>query len=771
LSNSNLVFSAQSTGTLTPSGGTLVVSPSNFNLGINTSIAQFEAFDEERYSIHYEDGTIEPLTSDKVSVFNNQLTFNKIKNKTISAINATFTKSGIQNKIKKLSRSKTVNINFSKNAQSGIGINTSINDGLIYNQYYGLRVQDEEICLLYPDVAKIIAVYESLDTSNPIPDSVTFSSAANVDTNAIIGENIIGSESRAVARIVSKPSSNTLRIVYLNDSKFFANERVYFEESNIDTTIVSFTSGKYKNVTNKFILDKGQKEQYYDYSRLVRKRGESDPARRLLVIFDYYTVPNDDNGDVFTVNSYESETFESDIPFIGIENVRASDTLDFRPRVTPVTSFSSSPFDFSSRSFGTDPKLILTPNESSLVSYEFYLGRIDKLYLNKLGNFIVLQGTPSVSPTPPASPTEVMELATITLPPYLYDPRDAIISLVDNRRYTMRDIGLIDNRVKNLERVTSLSLLELNTQTLQIQDAQGFNRFKTGFFVDDFKNYDLMNNQLTTAEIDLDNEELTPPIGRNSINLLPVPSQVITNETLDLSSNFTLYDPNVQKTGDAITLKYESVGWIEQPLATRVENVNPFNVVSYNGSIKLNPESDSWVRTIQLDDIEINSSTVLRTTPRGAQAWINENNAQPVFTQRRIRRRGLWGWLFGRRRRIVNRLTGAIVTNEEEEVFDGDEVFMRSRNTGFYASNLRPLTQFYQFLDGASAVDFIPKLVEISSDSNLQNYGSSGAFQVGEEVVGSFDNQNLITFRVAKSNHKEGPFNSPTETYNINPYN
>ena len=33
----------------------------------------------------------------------------------------------------------------------------------------------------------------------------------------------------------------------------------------------------------------------------------------------------------------------------------------------------------------------------------------------------------------------------------------------------MRDIGYIEDRVENLEKVTSLSLLELNTQTLQIK--------------------------------------------------------------------------------------------------------------------------------------------------------------------------------------------------------------------------------------------------------------------------------------------------------------
>ena len=30
-------------------------------------------------------------------------------------------------------------------------------------------------------------------------------------------------------------------------------------------------------------------------------------------------------------------------------------------------------------------------------------------------------------------------------------------------------------------------------------------------------------------------------------------------------------------------LKYDSIDWIDQSLATRVENVNPFHVIEYNG--------------------------------------------------------------------------------------------------------------------------------------------------------------------------------------------
>ncbi|MEY3470457.1 MAG: Synechococcus phage [Actinomycetota bacterium] len=742
LSSSGITFSAQSNTTFLPSSNTLTVNVGNFNTGINSSFVNFEAFDEERYSIFYSDGSIEKLTSDKVSIDNNldQVTFSNIENKQISSIIATFVKSGIQSKIKKFIRSKTLNITLSKDPQSGTGVNTSINDGLQYNQYYGLRVQDEDISLNYPDVAKIIAIYESLDTNAPVLDQLTFSSLSNVDSNSIIGENIIGKSSNAVARIVTKPSSNTLGIVYLNSNKFSPGENVLFEESNINTNISSIILGNYRNITSKYILDKGQKEQYYDYSKIIRKSGESSPSRQLLVIFDYYSVSNDDTGDAFTVNSYDSDRFSSDIPTLGINQVRSSDTLDFRPRVSNFTGSSSSPFDFSSRSFNNEPKLILSPNEGSLVKYDFYLGRIDKLYLDRFGNFTIVNGTPSVNPKEPNTSENLMQIATIELPPYLYNPKDVKISLIDNRRYTMRDIGKIEDRVENLERVTSLSLLELNTQTLQIQDAQGLNRFKTGFFVDDFKNNELIDSNLSKIKVDSGNGELTTEISRNSINLKPVSSENISNESIDLSTNFTLYDSNTQKTGDLITLKYSEVDWIEQSLATKTENVNPFNVIVYEGTITLNPDTDTWVRTIQLQDINLN-----------------------VSSSRILRGRS------GRRTRVVG--TEVSVDTRESTLTSGVEIYMRSRNTGFTAVNLKPLTRFYQFLDGNSAVDFIPKLVEIANDSSLENYGStSSTFQVGETVIGSFNGSNLISFRVASSNHKEGLFNSPSSKYTINPY-
>ena len=94
----------------------------------------------------------------------------------------------------------------------------------------------------------------------------------------------------------------------------------------------------------------------------------------------------------------------------------------------------------------------------------------------------------------------MLELATINLPAYLYDPEDAEIVLIDNKRYTMRDINLIENRVEVLEEVTSLSLLE-SIQSLQIKDSEGKDRFKTGFFVDDFSDYSRIDNFLSSVVV------------------------------------------------------------------------------------------------------------------------------------------------------------------------------------------------------------------------------------------------------------------------------
>ena len=67
--------------------------------------------------------------------------------------------------------------------------------------------------------------------------------------------------------------------------------------------------------------------------------------------------------------------------------------------------------------------------------------------------------------------------------PYICDAkRDSKIKLTPHKRYTMKDIGALESRIKNLEEYTTLSLLETDTKNLSVKDANtGLDKFKSGF--------------------------------------------------------------------------------------------------------------------------------------------------------------------------------------------------------------------------------------------------------------------------------------------------
>ena len=306
---------------------------------------------------------------------------------------------------------------------------------------------------------------------------------------------------------------------------------------------------------------------------------------------------------------------------------------------------------------------------------------------------------------------------TIKLPAYLYDPKDAVITTVDNRRYTMRDIGKIEDRVENLETLTSLSILELSTKTLQVQDSNGFDRFKTGFFVDDFADNTFLDISDPDCKVDVDRnlQELNTPINLYTLKPELGLEPSINTDTADFASNLALLDSNLKKTGDLITLDYEEVELLNQPLASRIENVNPFNIVVFSGRITLNPQSDNWVRNIVVQ---------------------------------------------GEERTVLGDAEGTIVN--EVRISSIPDTHIRSRNVAFDAHGLKPFTRFYSFFDSTGGIDVIPKLLEI----NMTN----GVFTKGETVDVFAGSVQLASFRICQPNHKSGDTNTPSKIYTANPY-
>ena len=76
---------------------------------------------------------------------------------------------------------------------------------------------------------------------------------------------------------------------------------------------------------------------------------------------------------------------------------------------------------------------------------------------------------------------DAIHLYDVFMPAFTFSTDQIEVSAIDNRRYTMRDIGGLHKRIENIEYYTQLSLLEANAQSLQIQDADGFDRFKKWF--------------------------------------------------------------------------------------------------------------------------------------------------------------------------------------------------------------------------------------------------------------------------------------------------
>ena len=57
-------------------------------------------------------------------------------------------------------------------------------------------------------------------------------------------------------------------------------------------------------------------------------------------------------------------------------------------------------------------------------------------------------GTPAEESDPPVAVDDALELATITLPPYLFDVSQATMSFLKHKRYRMEDIRDLETRIK-----------------------------------------------------------------------------------------------------------------------------------------------------------------------------------------------------------------------------------------------------------------------------------------------------------------------------------
>jgi hypothetical protein len=580
----------------------------------------FDSFDEDRFVITYSDGSIEPLRSDQynIGLDGKTLTFNGLTNSsgTNAVVISTVRNINPSSKSKKFNKVSSLVVSNSSLTNSGIG-NTTLNDGLTYSNIYGTRVQDKIISLNVPDVVRVLAVIESDSSSEPELSILEISGNPNNNQNFLVGEYIEGQSSGAIAILVNKIDSNKLEYIYLNTIQFSLGELIIGNESTEEAIISSKTFGD-KNITQNFMFDDGQRETFYDYSRIIRKSNIQEPSKKLKIIFQNYTIDSFDTGEFITANSYSENNFKYDVG--SYQNLRLTDFVDIRPRVSPYTLSTKSPFEFLARNFALDgqySEYILCPGENLILSYSHYVGRIDRVFLTSDINFEIAFGTPSKNPLPPPLKSNSLDISTIYIPPYVYDISNIKVDMSRHKRYRMEDISLLEDRIERVEKFTTLSMLESKTENFTIKDAEtGLDRFKCGFFVDNFSSHEYhdLQNRSFRSSIDTTTNTLRPLHYTTAIDLQLGSEAIIGiaqtfRPNLDQSYVTDLGSPDIRKTGDLITLDYSEIRYFEQPYATKTESVTPFLVRYWQGAITLSPSIDSWLEERKVTTTSFNEVT------------------------------------------------------------------------------------------------------------------------------------------------------------------
>ena len=617
-------------------------------------------------------------------------------------------------------------------------VSNSITDSSVY----GTRLIDQNISLKFPDVYKIHAIHEATRSDvqdTELLDHIIVNDSSNINPGDILTKDDIS------AKVVSKDNFK-LYVKYADETKKFpagTNLAIQFVVATNRTLtgryLTTSVYGKYRDITSSYYLVKNDSNEAYNVSKLVRTFNSPTPTNKFVVIYDYYEHFNNSN-DFYTVNSYNTQEVNYENITLTSDGYPYTDIIDFRHEVQPGATTGGtieSPYTVTSSTldFYTIPRIVSPfsyPGDIVSLDYDTYLGRIDKLYMNENGVLTVIKGADSLTPKEPNEVSDNLLIATISIPPYMKNVYDVKVKFETNPRYTMKDISTLESRIRTLEETTSLNLLEVNTNTLNITDDDGNNRFKNGFVADNFKslNFADMNNPSYSASIDIEKGEMRPYPYINNVNL-------------DYNSQLS----SALKVGTTVTLPFTEILYAIQDYASRVENLQPFESVNWTGEITVTPDRDVWFDTIRTQgeaqelDLETPFRALLDASGGVGDVW---GEWETTAIRQNNNGWGWWGWWWSwwgwgggpliteNQSRDGRRNTFTPTTQDIElgDTFNGmtNIRFARSRIIDFLAEKMKPDTFFYFFADGTSADAIIyPKDMTGLTDR-------SGTFVVGETV-------------------------------------
>jgi len=334
------------------------------------------------------------------------------------------------------------------------------------------------------------------------------------------------------------------------------------------------------------------------------------------------------------------------------------------------------------------------------------------LFLNENGEFGILDGSPGYpEPQVPPSVPGTLDLAIIDVPPYPSAPVNVVIEPQKNRRYTMKDIGRIEDRVNRLEYYTSLNLLEKQATDISVLDENGLDRFKNGVLVDSFIGHNVadVGNGDLKASIDTKEKFVT--------------AQATLGEVA-LSYSSSSSSGVVKTTGNKVLLPYTHATFSENKFASLPINLAQKLSYDWTGVLNIYPSSDNWMDTINYPaknlvvvDLQGNADNWRQIE----NAWDTEYNSWEsrwvgVPVQQDV----------GSTKSSVDRvfdssvqadIIGASITVGPTESQTQARIvdvsvnhFMRGRDFIFSASGMKDLSRVYAFFDG---IDLTANCVQI----------------------------------------------------------
>jgi len=362
------------------------------------------------------------------------------------------------------------------------------------------------------------------------------------------------------------------------------------------------------NITDRYTFESGQKDNFYDHASIKLKAGQPGPAGKIMVVVDYFdwdggegyhsvdSYPTSgaynqvDAGSTLTFNYGAIPDFTS--PTTG-DSVALRDCVDLRPRRENASNDMNDTLAIEG---------IPTPDPDGTItsSFSYYLSRVDKIALTKDRKFKVLRGESGLVPVAPPDDEDSMTLYTLNVPAYTFNLSDITTRYIDNKRFTMRDIGKLEKRIERIEYYTALTILEKDTASRDFSTGNAkdslFNptgtAFKNGILVDSFSGHsvgDVMNDDYNVS-VEYATKEMRPGFYYDNHRF-----------TYSLG-----YSNNVTKTGDLITLPYTDVDFIIQPLSSDTQALNPFNITNWMGKIQTFPSSDTWFSQGSRPDVTTN---------------------------------------------------------------------------------------------------------------------------------------------------------------------